>query len=140
MNSFLFVSLLLSFLSFLLFYSFLFSPLIFSSFSPFLFHFLSLFEAYHSFGQRRKFPPLFLKPFVWPSNFPLYSLYHYFLFMTSSTTWLNVSHGIPFPHMAYYEPFFQVDHMDLPSVTLLGCHVASPTLPCVIRHPTPRKT
>ena len=107
-------------------FSILFSFLL--SFSPFLFHFLSLFGTYHSFGQRRKFPPLFLKPFVWPSNFPLYSLYHYFLFMTSSTTWLNVSHGIPFPHMAHCEPFFQVDHMALPSVTLLGCHVASPNL------------
>ena len=37
--------------------------------------------------------------------------------------------------MANYEPFFQVDHMDLPSVTLLGCHVASPNL--AMCHPTP---
>ena len=67
--------------------------------------------------------------------------------MTSSLTWLNVSHGIHatmwlnvshsflFPHMANCEPFIQVDHMALPSVTLLGCHVASPNL--AMCHPTP---
>ena len=33
-----------------------------------------------------------------------------------------------FPHMAHCEPFFQVDHMALPSVTLLRCHMASPNL------------
>ena len=40
-----------------------------------------------------------------------------------------------FPHMANCEPFIQVDHMALPSITLLGCHVASPNL--VTCHPTP---
>ena len=37
--------------------------------------------------------------------------------------------------MANCEPFFQVDHMALPSVTLLGCHVVSPNI--VMCHPTP---
>ena len=55
--------------------------------------------------------------------------------MTSSTTWLNVSHEIPFTHMAHCEPFFQVDHMALPNVTLLGFHVASPNL--AMCYPTP---
>ena len=40
-----------------------------------------------------------------------------------------------FPHMARYEPFFQVDHMALPSVTLLWCHVASSNL--AMCHPSP---
>ena len=40
-----------------------------------------------------------------------------------------------FPHMAHCEPFFQVDHLALPSVTLLWCHVASPNL--AMCHPTP---
>ena len=37
--------------------------------------------------------------------------------------------------MAHCEPFFQVDHMALPSVTLLGGHVVSPNL--AMCHPTP---
>ena len=55
--------------------------------------------------------------------------------MTSSPTWFHVSHEIHFPHMANCEPSFQVDHMALPSVTLLGCHAASPNL--AICHSTP---
>ena len=70
--------------------------------SHFLFsfsHFLSLFGATTHSIKRRKFPPHFLTSHVWPSIFHLYSLFLYFLFMTSSTTWLHVSHGIHFPHM-----------------------------------------
>ena len=55
--------------------------------------------------------------------------------MTSCT---QVAHSEPwdsFPHMANCEPCFQVDHMALPSVTLLGCHVASPNL--AMCHSTP---
>ena len=55
--------------------------------------------------------------------------------MTSCT---QVAHCEPwdsFPHMANCEPCFQVDDMALPSVTLLGCHVASPNL--VMYHSTP---
>ena len=90
------------FLPFLLFFSFsLFSFLIFLSFYPhFLFsfgHFLSLFGATTHSVKMRKFPPHFLKPYWWPSFFHLYSLFLYFFFMTSSTIWLNMGHGIPSP-------------------------------------------
>ena len=43
--------------------------------------------------------------------------------MTSSLTWLNVSHGIHAIHVDQCEPF-----LFMPSVTLLRCHVASPKL------------
>ena len=49
--------------------------------------------------------------------------------MTSSLTWLNVSHGIHATHVAQCEPF-----LFMPSVTLLRCHVASPYL--AMCHPT----
>ena len=39
--------------------------------------------------------------------------------------------------MAHCESFFQVDHMALPSVTLLGGHVVSPNL--AMCHPTPSR-
>ena len=128
-------------------FPFLLSPFpSFSLYEPFSFYFLFAFlfffsflisfpppfGAHHSFGQMRKFPPYFLKPNVWPLIFPLFLL---FLFMTSSPTWLNVSHGIPFPHMAHCEPFFQCQ------VSISWGAMWHPlTLPCVIRHPTPRKT
>ena len=48
--------------------------------------------------------------------------------MTSCTQVANCEPWDSFPHMANCEPCFQVDHMALPSVTLLGCHVASPNL------------
>ena len=84
--------------SFLLFFLFLFSPFSFSFHFLISFgHFLSLFGATTHSVKRRKFPPHFLKPYWWPSFFHLYSLFLYFLFMTSSTTWLNMGHGIPFP-------------------------------------------
>ena len=86
---------------------FLFSHLISLSFSLLICHFFSLLGAHHSFGQRRKFPPLFLKSIVWLSIFHPYFLISLFPFMTSSPTWLNVSHGIHFPHMANCDPFFQ---------------------------------
>ena len=110
---------------------FLMSHLIFSSplviFSPF-------FGATTHSVKRRKFPPHFLKSHVWPSIFHLYSLFLYFLFMTSSTTWLHVSHGIHFPHLLIVSLSF------LCQVSLFyGAMWNPPTLPCVIRHPTPRK-
>ena len=55
--------------------------------------------------------------------------------MTSCT---KVAHCEPwdfFPHMANCEPFIQVDHMALQSVTMLGWHVAS--LYLAKCHPTP---
>ena len=50
--------------------------------------------------------------------------------MTSSLTWLNVSHGIHATHVGQCESF-----LFMPSVTLLRCHVASPNL--AMCHPTP---
>ena len=58
--------------SFLFLISHLISPFIFTSFSPLSLHFLLLFGAHHISGQRRKFPPLFLKPNVWLSIFHPY--------------------------------------------------------------------
>ena len=55
--------------------------------------------------------------------------YPLILFMTSSLTWLNVSHGIHGTHVAQCESF-----LFMPSVTLLRCHVASPNL--AMCHPT----
>ena len=106
----------------------------FSHFSShFLFsfgHFLSLFGATTHSVKRRKFPPHFLKSHVWPSIFHLYSLFLYFLFMTSSTTWLHVSHGIHFQHMLIVSLSF------LCQVSLFyGAMWHPPTFPCVIRHP-----
>ena len=60
----------------------------------------------------------------------LFFFYSLILFMTSSLTWLNVSHGIHATHVAQCEPF-----LFMPSVTLLRCHVASPNL--AMCHPTP---
>ena len=98
-------------------------------------HFLSLFGATTHSVKRRKFPPHFLKPHVWPSILHLYSLFLYFLFMTSSTTWLHVSHGIHFPHMLIVSLSF------LGQVSLFyGAMWHPSTLSFVIRHPTPRKT
>ena len=79
-------------------------------------------------SQRRKFPPHFLKSHVWLSLFHSFSFISKLLFMTSCT---QVAHCEPwdsFPHMANCETFVQVDHMALPSVTLLEYHVASPYL------------
>ena len=129
------------FSSFLLFFPFCFCFCFSHFLIAFPFHFLlslctfsSFFGAHHISDQRRKFPPLFLKPNVWLSIFHLYSLFLYFLFMISSPTWLHVSHGIHFPHMANCEPFLQCQ------VSLSwGAKWHSLTLPCVIRQPTPRK-
>ena len=97
----------LSFLSFLLFYSFLFSHLIFSSFSPFLWSFSLPFWSNHSFGQKEEISSPFPQTKGVAINFP--SLFPYFLnpLYDIITTWLNVSHGIHFPHMVNCEPFSQ---------------------------------
>ena len=130
----LFVPLFVSFLSFLLFYSFLFSHLIFSSFSPFLWSFSLPFWSNHSFGQKEEISSPFAQTkgvaITFPSLFPYYLNPLYDII----TTWLNVSHGIHFPHMANCESFFQCQ------VSLsYGAMWHPPTLPCVIRH-LPRKT
>ena len=117
--------------AFLFFFPFLFSSsIIFSSFSPFSLHFSPPFWSNHSFGQKEEisspFPQTKGVAITFPSLFPLYDII---------TTWLNVSHGIHFPHMANCEPFFQCQ------VSLSYGAMWHPlTLQCVIRHPTPRKT
>ena len=111
---------------------FLFSHLISLSLSlHFLFSlFISLFQfgEHLPSGQRRKLPPHFLKPKVWLSLFHIFLLFHNSPFMTSCTQVVHCEPWDSFPHMANCEPFIQVDHMALPSVTFLGCHVASPYL------------
>ena len=122
------------FLSFLLFFPFShFSSHLsftFSSFSLLLWSFSLPFWSNHSFGQNEEISSPFPLTICVAINFP--SLFPYFLnpFYDIITTWLNVSHGIHFPHMANCEPF-----LFMPSVTLLWCHVASPNLD--ICHPTP---
>ena len=91
-----------SFLSFLLFFSF-------SHFISFPFHFLPHFLS-HLDGHCRMVQEKEI-PFSLPQSkcmaiiIPSLFLISLFLFMTSSTTWLNMSHGIHFPHMANCEPF-----------------------------------
>ena len=114
-NVFLFFFSFLVFLSAFLFFSF--SHLIFHHFffTLFSYHFLLPFWSnIDRMGQRRKLPPHCLMPFVWPLFFLHFSLISYSLFMASYNMWLNK------------ESHLQVNHMALPSVTLLGCHVASP--------------
>ena len=109
-----------SFLSFLLFFSF----------SHFSSHFLFSFGIFSPIwiiidhmGQRRKFPPHFLMPFMWPSFFLFFFFISYFPFIVSSFMWLIVSHT------------FKYTTWLLPCVTLLGCHVASPK-PCHVSSDT----
>ena len=121
----------------LLFFSFfLFSHLISLSFllifSSLFGHFLTLFGATTHPVKGRKLPPHFLKLKVWLSLFHI--SFSYFL-MTSSPHGFIWAMEFLFPHMAHCEPFFQVDHMAFPSVTLLWCHMASPYL--AMCHPTP---
>ena len=87
---------------------FLISHFTFLPFSPhFLFSFLSFsipFGRNHSFGQRRKLPPNFLKLKVWLSLFHIYSLFYNSLFMTSFTQVVHREPWDSFPHMAHCEP------------------------------------
>ena len=114
------------------FFSFLLShfPFIFSSFSLLLWSFSLPFLSNHSFGQNEEIFSPFPLTICVAINFP--SLFPYFLnhFYDIITTWLNMGHGIQFPHMANCEPF-----LFMPSVTLLRCHVSSPYL--AMWHPTP---
>ena len=121
---------------FALLFFFLFSHLISLSFllifSSLFGHFLTLFGATTHPVKGRKLPPHFLKLKVWLSLFHI--SFSYFL-MTSSPHGFIWAMEFLFPHMAHCEPFFQVDHMALPSVTLLWSHMASPYL--VMCHSTP---
>ena len=91
-----------SFLSFLL--SFSFSH--FSSHSPFNFSpFLSHFVGHCRMVQEKEIPFSLPQSKCMAIIIPSLFLISLFLFMTSSTTWLNMSHGNHFPHMANCEPF-----------------------------------
>ena len=103
------------------------------SFSP---HFLLslcisllLFGALNVWAKKKEVssPPSSSQMCGYPISF--FFFYSLILFMTSSLTWLNVSHGIHAIHVAQCEPF-----LFMPSVTLLRCLVASSYL--VICHPT----
>ena len=66
----------------------------FSSISLLLWSFFSPFLEKSSFGQWEEIASSFPQTKVWLSLFHISFSY---LFMTSSPTWLHVSHGIPFP-------------------------------------------
>ena len=140
------------FLYFVLFLPFCFSFLshfsshlsfTFSSFSLLLCNSLPFSMSIDRMGQREAISSSFPQVSCVAINFPyFFSSFLYFLFMTSSTTWLNMGHGIKShtwlivshvihaTHVALCEPF-----LFMPSVTLLRCHVASPYLDMC--HPTP---
>ena len=122
--------------SFCFSFLFLFSHLISLSFllifSSLFGHFLTLFGATTHPVKGRKLPPHFLKLKVWLSLFHI--SFSYFLMISSPHGFIWAMEFL-FPHMAHCEPFFQVDHMALPSVTFLWCHMASPYL--AMCHPTP---
>ena len=124
---FLFVPFFLSFLSFLLFYSFsIFSShfyFIFSSHLPISVPFWSI----PLIRSKEEISSPFPQVKCVALNFPSLFLISLFLFMTSSPTWLNMSHRIHFPHMANCEPFLQCQ------VSLSWGAMWHPlTLPCVI--------
>ena len=126
------------------FFSFLLShfPFIFSSFSLLLWSFSLPFRSNHSLGQKEEisspFPQTILVALIFSTFIPYFFISFFFFNIINhmaqygpwnsfSHTWLIVSH------------FFKWTTW-LCQVSLLGCHVASPTLPYVFRHPTPRKT
>ena len=123
----------------MLFYSFsLFSshfPFTFSSFSPSSFHFSTPIWSTPHIRSKEEIASPFpqIKGVALP--FPYFSLISLFPFMTSCTQVVHCEPWDSFPHMANCEPFFQVNHMVLPSVTLLWCHMTSPYL--AMCHPTP---
>ena len=119
--------------SFLFFFLFLISfPFHFSSFSLLFLLISHPFWSHHTSGQREEIA----SPFPQVKGVALPFSYFFFLFLNDIiTTWLHMGHGILFPHMAHCEPLFQVDHMALPSVTLLWCHMAFPYL--AMCHSTP---
>ena len=123
--------------AFLFFFSFLISP--YFPFSPhFLFSLLVIFSPFWRNNHPvngRKFPPLLPQAKCMALLFPYFFSY---FFMTSSPTWLNMSHEFLSYTWPNCEPL-----LFMPSVTLLWCqvspflrcHVASPYL--AMCHPTP---
>ena len=103
--------------AFPLFFSFLLS--FFSSYFSFHFSLGSsppIWSIIDHMGQRRQFPPHFLMSTCVALIFPYFSFIPYSSFMTSHS------------HVAHCESSLEVNHMALPSVTLLGCHVSSNTI------------
>ena len=95
------------------FFSFLLShfPFIFSSFSILLWSFSLPFWSNHSFGQNEEISSPFPLIICVAINFPSLFFYFFYFFMTSSLTWLNMSHGI-MPSM-----WFNVSHSFLCQVS-----------------------
>ena len=111
------------FLHFFFFFSF-FSSLPFSLFSSFLISFDFLLSGLIKAEENSPhFPHM---PLVFLTQFPYL---FFFPFITLSNTWLNVSHLFQVHHMAH-----AMCHS--PRVPC-GIHM---TMPCVTRHPIPRKT
>ena len=127
-------------------FPFCFSFLVFSFLISPLFHFLFIFSS-----PLVIFSPFLEQPLIRSKggNFlPFFSnhlcghqISHfipYFLFMTSSTTWLNVSHGIPFPtHGSLWailssgpHGFAKCHSLRMPWGIPQPCHVSSDT-PCL---------
>ena len=90
-------------------FSFLFFPFCFSFlFLIPLFNFSSLLAFLSHFDrivQEKEIPFSLPQSKCMTIIIPSLFLISLFLFMTSSTTWLNMSHWIHFPHMANCEPF-----------------------------------
>ena len=127
------------FLSFILFLPFcfsflsLFSHLIFLSFSLLLCHSLPFWMSIDRMGQKEAISSSFPQVSCVAINFPSLFFFSLFFFMTSSPTWLHMSHGIHFPHMANCESF-----LFMPSVTLLRCAPCGIYSPCHVSSDTPR--
>ena len=110
------------FSSFLFLFLFHFSP-----FSPFSLYFSPPFRALTVWVKRRKFPPLL--PQAKCVAFPFSFLFFYFiiLFMTSYTTWLNLSHEIMPPiWLNVSHSFYAKCHtLEVPCGIPNPCHVSS---------------
>ena len=115
----------------------------FSSFSLLLCHSLPFSMSIYCMGQKEAISSSFPQVSCVTINFPsFFSSFLYFLFMTSSTTWLNmghgikshtwliVSHGIHATHVALCEPFLfyaKCHTFEVPCGISLPCHVSFDT-------------
>ena len=116
------------------FFSFLFLLLFhFSPFSPFSMHSSPPFRSIDRMGQKEEVssPPSSSQMCGYPISIH-FLLFHNSPFITSSLTWLNVSHGIHATHVAQCESF-----LFMPSVTLFEVPCGIP-LPCHVSSDTPR--
>ena len=122
--------------AFLFFFSFLISFLFhFSSFSLFSFHFSPpIWRTLHIRSKEEIASPFPQTKGV-ALTFPYFSLLSLFPYYDIINHMASYGPWNSFSHTAHCEPFLQVDHMALPSVTLLWCHMAS--LYLVMCHSTP---